>query len=298
MDNCSVSTKHTAINCNNKILDISKGRTNFKWQVEVDGIVSVETSSTVSYDAPTITSLQNHTNLKTVGNELVILNGANFGPTATYAQLNDANDVGITKIIYKSFENDIANLNFTASKCNVTINNTEMQCWSSSGVGKKFKWKVVLQDLESDYSDNEETKYTNAIIDNIQTPINQGIKPGEVTTVTITGSNFGPKLSEYGFDWPVTATYGQNVIDYNAANCTVTESHTTIQCYSVDAENDKNRINLKWQLTIATIQSPESSVTVNMSSPRLDSFVGTKHKYLATDGTDYITIKGTFRCYR
>jgi hypothetical protein len=167
-----------------------------------------------------------------------------------------------------------------------------MQCWSSSGVGKKFKWKVVLQDLESDYSDNEETKYTNAIIDNIQTPINQGIKPGEVTTVTITGSNFGPKLSEYGFDWPVTATYGQNVIDYNAANCTVTESHTTIQCYSVDAENDKNRINLKWQLTIATIQSPESSVTVNMSSPRLDSFVGTKHKYLATDGTDYITIKG------
>ena len=72
----------------------------------------------------------------------------------------------------------------------------------------------------------------------------------------------------------------------------VPESHTKIQCNSVDAENDKNRTNLKWQLTIATVQSPESTVTVNMSSPRLDSFVGTKHKYLATDGTDDITIKG------
>ena len=86
---CEVVVSHTRIKCRSLESKNNVSRIGFRWSVQIeDQISDLSMNSDSVYAKPNITSLTNHINMNTVGNETVYLDGENFGPVSTLSNEN------------------------------------------------------------------------------------------------------------------------------------------------------------------------------------------------------------------
>ena len=105
------------------------------------------------------------------------------------------------------------------------------------------------------------------------------------TSITITGSNFGPTSSS-----GIAATYGgSSGTDYSATSCSVSTAHTTITCTSsvgVGADH-------KWIVTVGGQTSALSSATLSYTAPAITDVSFASVSTLATAGGESMVLEGT-----
>ena len=81
--NCIVVVSHTRIQCTSKESKNNVNRTSLRWIVKIEDQTSlVSDNSDTQYGIPEITSLTNHIDMNTMGNDTVYLSGKNFGPAS------------------------------------------------------------------------------------------------------------------------------------------------------------------------------------------------------------------------
>ena len=165
----------------------------------------------VSYAAPVLDSSAplsgaGLADAATEGGDTVTILGSNFGPVSH-------TDVSV---VYGPPSN--RNL-YTALSCTV-LSQTQIQCQTVPGVGIDLKWKVTVGGQTTGLSATAST-YIAPVISNLtgNAALEAGSPTSGGTSITISGSNFGPKDGEV--DGGLVVTYGSDGTGYNALNCVV-----------------------------------------------------------------------------
>ena len=233
-------------------------------------------------------------NMATSGGELVRLFGKRFGansewphpPKVTYGPKNDLH-------------------RYAAENCSVVVDNQEIQCITTEGVGKHLLWSleqsnltVTVKDCCDDLICATCTGYSPPTIFRF---VGAGVQPGQVEEISIEigvesqlastignedvyiiGDNFGPLGHAHIF----SATYNASATgrSYDATGCSVIKAHERIHCLTASGVGGR----LDWQLVIGG-QASRSPSTGYML-PIITSIV--PHSLYDTRGGDIITIQG------
>lgn len=215
---CTVDTAHAALRCTT----VAGAGAELQWTVVVNGQPSAEFASSVSYQAPAVTSVAGPGPFggATSGNDAIRVLGTGFGPVTLNAV--DWVKYGVTGSEY------------TAASCAVTANGIqdEIQCVTAPGTGSGHKLSLqvagqtaVVFDHDGYYARPVITDFTGAGSADANTAGGQ--------EVVIKGSNFGFEDAVLG-----TVTYAREVPGggepkvYEAASCSITLAHTEITCLS------------------------------------------------------------------
>ena len=178
---------------------------------------------------------------------------------------------------------DLAGKLYSATKCNVTVSHTEMQCSSRIGVGQYHRWRMTVGSQQGSRS-NVTTSYEAPTVDTYNSQsgfFSMRTRGGEL--VTLRGKNFGPvTTAEWDGEYvnPVTVQYAhtlaptyteyvtENVTEtkrwyYDAVRCNVTEAHVTMECTTVPGVGHEFR----WEATVGDQVGPRSNVNVSYTAP-------------------------------
>ena len=218
--NCRVTTDQTVITCTTAE---GTGK-DHAWVLNVGDQDSPRLEANTSYAPPmviTYTGPGSHL-AQTSGDEIVIIEGRNFGPKEKYLQANGQQPelVSYTNNLLQEAA-DIDFDYFTAENCQVLVSHKFLQCNTSAGAGAALQWTVVIDGQSSvrpttDYAPPSISKlYLNkATASTLSTLSTEG---GQ--TITIEGNDFGPLGSAYLGE----IRYGPSGLNYLATNCSVIE---------------------------------------------------------------------------
>ena len=240
VQNCLIVIPHKTIECTS--LDEGVGN-NFEWKVSVGEQSSSWKTSQISFASPSITMISGAgaQNAFTVGGQIVVLTGNNFGPK---------NGI-IPQVFYGKSSTE-----YTATECNV-LSHTKIQCLTAPGTGAGHSWKVSIAgqmspilNADTNYRPPSISRFTNNGAEDANTEGGQ--------LVTIHGTNFGPIG---GIDQvSVEAFYGLQINNveetFTASNCFVSVSHTEVQCITAEGAGS----GLTWTLQIDD-QESETATT-------------------------------------
>ena len=199
---------------------------------------SRQTNVECSDKAPEINTITAYTTadisaLDTVGKELILVSGINFG------EFLDA--VSVT--YGRSGAENLATCIFPAPL--QTSAHTKLVCETSPGIGTALKWKVMVEGQASLLSSQTVSYHAPVWADPVQAVRGyEGSNPGQLRTeggevLYLRGRYFGPRTSLKSWNIP-RVVYGlnstqQRSVTYNASfvakSCTV-ESDTEIRCLS------------------------------------------------------------------
>ena len=187
-------------------------RTKFRWYVEIEDQTSLPSAnSETRYGIPEITSLSNHINMSTAGNETVYLYGNNFGTVSNLmSSHNEYAWYGPEDMNYTSYQID--------NGCKVVVAHTTIRCTS---LGSKndikrtaFRWIVQIEDQTSLPSVNNEGQYGVPVVTSLSNHVNISTEGNE--TVYLYGTNFGPVSVLSNID--VSAAFYWSVIKTSDSN--------------------------------------------------------------------------------
>lgn len=162
-------------------------------------------SSATRYSPPIVESVAVTTPLATAGQQLIIIHGANFGPAVAFNHVafnfktrNGGRFVFAHDVI-AGFSLETMPL---TSKCNVTITDRTMACFTPGGVGTNFVVSVFVGGQESEALLSTTLSYAKPVAASVLTSgiavstlvfRTNGLNlQGAREQVTITGVNFGP----------------------------------------------------------------------------------------------------------
>jgi hypothetical protein len=260
--NCRVTTAHTVITCSTAE---GTGK-DHAWVLNVGNQDSPRVEANTSYAPPMVIKYTGPGSdlANTIGNEVVTIEGRNFGPIINQANGNQPELVSYTNNLLQQ-----ANVNyeyFTASNCQVLVKHTFIQCTTSAGAGAALQWAVVVDGQSSvqpttNYAPPKITRlYTN------QTDKTKGSLSTEGgQTIFIEGIDFGPVGSDFLGD----VSYGPNGLNYLATNCSVIEHSIKIQCRSVPGIGST----LHFVVNVLGQSSLASAVSLSYATPNIDSIV-------------------------
>jgi hypothetical protein len=153
-----------------------------------DQTSAVSVNTETGYGIPKITSLSNHTDMNTAGNDIVYLNGNNFGPVGILSSASPYEEFvwyGTSIDNYKAYK---------VSNCQVDVAHTRIRCASLASKNNvnrtALRWIVKIEDQTSAVSMNTETRYGIPSITSLSNHIDMSTTGG--TTVYLNGTNFGP----------------------------------------------------------------------------------------------------------
>lgn len=260
---CQVTEAHTEITCESND-GVGAG---LLWRVVVGSQLSPASTDHTSYQPPEINSIVGGSALVTSGNELVTINGDQFGPVSTpVAAVYGPGGAG-----------------YVATDCEVTVAHVRVQCRTAAGIGAGHGWVVTVGDQDSAVSTGSAlTSYAAPSISGLS-----GTSIGSLPTtggidVTIEGLNFGGSSE----DIPVV-TYGPGGTEYTAESCTILIEHTRIRCETVAGVGAGHT----WQITVGQ-QSGTSSDTTAYAPPSISSLVPSSVDALATSDVVEIQVNG------
>ena len=126
--------------------------------------------------------------LATGGGEVVLIRGRNFG----MAKGSDREGVVSDSTVSATYQSDDG-IEYTATRCNVTVANTEIRCVSTAGVGYGHKWTITISTPgTSTWTHTSGTHTTSYAVPTITTVVRASNMPTTGNaTVTLTGTNFG-----------------------------------------------------------------------------------------------------------
>ena len=194
------------------------------WVVTVANVlVSAASSQMTSYAAPTTSSLSAAAAaMNTLGGEMIVISGSNFGPLNT--------PVSAT---YGS--------SYVATGCTTTqVAPSQISCTTVPGVGTTLGWTVTV-DGQVQSNGVLNSAYSPPAITGVFT---SGLMPTQGgTSAVLQGTNFGPIGVAF------TATYGTTagaVTHYGPVTCSVISPSTAAQCI-VDSGNGQGMF---WEVTV------------------------------------------------
>jgi len=127
LSNCEVVISHTRIKCISLESKNNVNRTSFRWIVKIEDQTSQASVNTETrYGIPKITSLSNHIDMNTAGNDIVYLNGNNFGPVGILSSASPYEEFvwyGTSIDNYKAYK---------VFNCQVDVAHTRIRCASLS----------------------------------------------------------------------------------------------------------------------------------------------------------------------
>lgn len=270
---CSVETRNTKICCNT-----APGVGVVTWSATVNGAHDDYSERTTRYLAPSISGVTGVSSLPTIGGATFEVTGQNFGNYTWFPPAEFKLSYGF-------------NLQYAAS-CSVVEPHRKLRCTTQEGFGSGVRFAVRVGGVDGALSypnqvvGGELGSHTIPAITNITGTTLLTTGGGQL--VIITGTNFGPSTTT------VTATYGPTGVEYRAADCGITVSHTRIECRSVPGVG-KDHV---WQVTIGQgttggIVSPSSTLTTSYIPPSLVSIGGPGGIRARTEGSQRIEITGT-----
>jgi hypothetical protein len=129
---CRVVKDHVKMECRTSP---GIGR-NLRWSVSIGNLSSI--TPTTDYEAPLILNITGpgSQSCSTQGGQIVVITGLNFGP------INES-PVSINLVSYSSTAGGL-DLSFKALLCNVTVDHTEIQCFTAPGIGVGLQWVVSI----------------------------------------------------------------------------------------------------------------------------------------------------------
>ena len=177
-----------------------------------------------SYSPPAVASIESDGVFAgTRGNDVVIIQGANFGFDVSKVNLVQyrglkakAGTVNGTAATLDS------NFNiYNATNCSIYTPHKALQCYTVAGAGTGLQWSVIV---DGQVSVNPTYRYLPPVIYTLSGngSVNASTLGGDV--VVINGTNFGP----YNPNYTLQVTYGPTGIEFIAVNCRVTINHTQI----------------------------------------------------------------------
>ena len=249
---CNVITGHKIVQCPT-VAGVGAGQ---KWIVTRQSLSSLVSSATVDYTPPSISSLSGvaaDSASTTLGNEAIVIDGANFGP----AGHNDG-----LQVVYGR---DSQQQRYTATGCTI-VSQTKINCNTAPGIGFSLKWIVTVASQISGRS-SDATAYLEPLLTGLSGAAVDGTSPSNGgMAITLTGNYFGPDGNDPN---DVTVKYGRagNLNEYTARSCSVV-SQTTINCET----NDGVGLDLKWKVVIGGQQT--TSLTTPMTTYALPTITG------------------------
>jgi len=239
---CRVTVSHTQITCSTTE---GTGR-DLYWAVSIATRVSpIFLGKTSSYSPPVVSRYAGAGSrlARTVGGELVVITGNNFGPVGS----------PIDFVTYGLSGND-----FNAASCVITVAHTELECSTTSGAGSDVTWLVSIDGQVSTVSS---TDYAPPSVDDVTGPgaIDASTDGGDI--VHIHGNNFATN------EFLGSVTYGPSGTEYKASGCFVSTNHTQITCSTVAGTGRR----LRWVVQVRGQASLVSEKTTSYAPPTLYS---------------------------
>ena len=221
----------------------------------------------------------------TTGGDRVFIYGSNFGfgsPDTENAPLvvtysNDIDSPAASSII------------FTAKDCFIAPDgNTKITCLTVPGAGDKLRWTVQIGELSVSSPPTVTTSYKRPNITAVElTP--QLIPTEGRTSVTLTGSNFGPlALGNSVRQVFLSISYGGESGDiYSAAACRMIQEHTMVTCATTEGVGSGHN----WAMTVEGLRSPIARVGSAYKTPVVDRIEGAVN--MSTTGGEIIYLIGS-----
>jgi hypothetical protein len=270
-------TTNTQLNCKS-----SEGfGANHVWQVQVvtqtngpgiEGDATSDASQTTSYSVPVITNIAVDTtvtpspafdkeHLPTKGEHYLVLTGTNMGPKNTVLQG------------YYGTSSDSV---YTAKNCIVTVQNTEVKCYTIEGIGFSHTWKLGRKNHEWNgkmSASDVITSYDSPTLTSVAVGSANGGKVMSTwgrENIVIVGENFGPAFDRSSTTTPsnpgnltlewnnndaITCTGNQHCYGYaQPLSCTVSIAHEQLTCVSLPGVGMSHR----FTVTVAGQSSNQS----------------------------------------
>ena len=292
-----------------------------------DVTTSYATPTISSFSLVAENSGQTVNTLSTSGGTFVLLTGTNMGPlgmeTCSGCQHMSAS---LHLVGYYGTNGG----GFCATNCKVTIKHTQIRCKTSPGIGTLHSWRLRQPDHDVyGVSSIQTTSYATPSIDDVQcwtTDSSTGVQircphgdddnddAGRVFSthgtdrVKIVGKNFGPEENPMG---TAQCNPPNNVLDLGAketfyslqwnngdggyqylqdATCYIEQDHEILNCLTQPGVGKE----FKWQVTVASQTSAESTVLTRYRIPELKAVRGTGAFGASTVGNEVLYLEGDF----
>jgi hypothetical protein len=284
---CEVKTAHDKVHCTS-IVGVGK---DFNWQVNIDGQQSAPSSGTTRYEKPVISRITGPGAIggSSRGGDKFYIHGDYFGPTGT---------IYIDLVAYW---NDVVQNSFEGLACNVEQAQRRIECETSPGVGKDFRYRVDIAEQTSNVGQFNGyyaqpalfgvKRTTGKPLDDSDTrgflEVEVPSLPNKKTTfyeyAIIDGENFGPGNVTWN---PVAGSYGTATEQFTALKCEVVIPHVKVICRMNQGAGRKHG----WSLVIGDqlSRSPTSSYGI----PEVHELSGLGSSLASTNGGQAIEIGG------
>ena len=206
--------------------------------------------------------------MRTSGGDVITISGMNFGPVTNIHLAPNVVSAVYQAAAWRGWTSaELAGKALAARRCNVTVNHTEMQCYSAPGVGHHQLWKLSVGAQPSTSLTNPFTSYRAPAIDWIDVRGALNTSGGE--EVTLVGTDFGPLRG----DNRIAANYSNSNLvvtspfagsNFRARHCNVTVAHVRVICESVEGVG----FDQAWSITVGH-QAHNSPQTTSYEAPHI-----------------------------
>jgi len=279
---CTVTIPHLQVTC---AVPAGVGNS-LHWQVQLGNkktptFPASGVASDSSYIAPAFTEIEGGSNLSTLGQGPVTLNGKNFGPVADFSKL---------LIYYGPVTGGVVEMKYYPS-CSMTApGHVEIQCLTTSGSGRDHQWVIVAAGLSSSPSVTL-THYIAPVLTSLS-----GAGALEARTiggqlVVLRGENFGPLIDgATGNPSDISVTYGDDdTLQFTANECQVTDSsQTTISCLTGEGYGFDHQ----WVVSINGQSSNVLDADSSYGVPVVFNYDGVGASGSPTEGNAEVVIEG------
>ena len=256
------------------------------FRVQVNGVTSGSSSSTVTYARPAITFLAGSLS-NTAGGTEITLTGTSFGP-ASHSEASATYGPSSTPNLY------------SVTSCTVD-SDTQMRCNTVAGKGVDLQWTVRVggQTPSSAYTAEKTSYLSPAIVSGtILGDVSDTLNTVGDQTILLNGTNFG-LITTGGLGTSVSASFGPGGSGFTvpAANCQVTIDHIQVKCSTVPLFGN----NLKWVVAVEGQFSSPSTFLLSATSPTIENVLDLSDNPMlmntqgtvVTDGSENVYLHGT-----
>jgi hypothetical protein len=243
-------------------------------------------------DDVAIHSLGPYAVFQTGGNESVVIKGANFGTLYCLDSWSECTPGVSPADLQVTYSNGRYTYTPECILPNYPDSNTEIHCVTEAGQGVGYVWSVSIGGSPYTAPGVAESPFeTSYGVPSITSVVSPPSPTAGGALVQIEGTNFGLEGSQ------LVVLYGSLDISeqywYNARNCTVVTSHSSIECLTTVGVGES----LHWLVKVESQSSTRSADTTQYLAPELNSTVifdssGAEKELLKTSGNELVHLYG------
>jgi len=258
--------------------------------------------SAVAYALPTMSVAYKRSGpagLNTRGNEVIVINGTNFGPAT-------AQTAAVLNVKYSASKWPYF---YTATQCTVSIAHIQLTCTSAPGMGAGLTFLVTVAAQSMVAPSTAQLNYLSPVITSLKGDGTYNALTSGGQIVYVNGDQFGPATGVdsmntlYPGEEFVYATYGRYRASYPLkytavtpvalgaplSGCLVTTDHIQMTCYTTEGTGK----DLFWAVSVGGQRSPVFlGQKTNYAPPVIAFYTGPGSHLALTQGNEIVNITG------